>query len=82
MLKRTLVFRVLFNKHMGTIKETKGVEWHKGDTPHLWNYSDSDYYSNNLWRNTIERILLANSEVDIIFKNSTKMQEILAKRVV
>lgn len=71
------------NEKMLKIKKDKGVEWNGNDIPALWNYSDPRYDENgvwNLWESTIDRILLADKEVDVIFKKCKMMEHVLARR--
>jgi len=71
------------NNSMLNIKEIKGILWHKDESISLWNYTDRREDENgvwNLWDTTIDRILLADKEVDSIFKNCERMKPILAKR--
>ena len=71
------------NNRMLKIKNEKGVIWPKNESISLWNYTDSREDENGnwiLWDTTIDRILLADKEVDSIFKNCERMKPILAKR--
>jgi len=71
------------NNQMLYIKETKGIIWPSKEDVSLWNYTDRRKDENgvwNLWDNTIDRILLVDKEVDVIFKNCERMKPILAKR--
>lgn len=77
-----------FNNYMKSIKENHGIEWDENEYVRLYHYVDADDENKKydkdgnfaIWENTIDRLLLVNKEVDVIFKNSKRMKSVLAKR--
>ena len=50
----------------------------ENEEPSLWTYADK---SNNIWEDTIDRILLCDKEIEKIFINSKRLKPIFNKRL-
>lgn len=71
------------HEEMEKVKRKKGICWAESEDISLWNYADPTTDENGkwiLWESTIDRILLADKEIEKILGNSKRLKPIFAKR--
>lgn len=71
------------HEEMEKVKKEKGVKWAESEDISLWTYADPSTDKDGnwiLWESTIDRVLLADKEIEKILGNSKRMKPIFAKR--